>query len=47
MQCVEDSEQKNDSINESMSDKGVYKSAPATPGLLIIWGSPVMVADPP
>ena len=30
-QCVEDSEQKNDSINESMSDEGVYRTAPATP----------------
>ena len=30
-QCLEDSEQKNDSINESMSEEGVYRTAPATP----------------
>ena len=33
-QCFEDSELKDDSINESISDKGVYRTAPATPGLL-------------
>ena len=37
-QCLEDSEQNDHSmnqwINESMNDKGVYRTAPATPGLL-------------
>ena len=36
--CLEDSEQKDDSINQSINqsiiDKGVYRTAPATPGLL-------------
>ena len=35
-QCVEDSELKDDSINPLLNDKGVYRTAPATPGLLII-----------
>ena len=29
-------EEKDDSLNESMSDKAVYRTAPATPGLLNI-----------
>ena len=33
--CLEDSERKDDLINESMNDKGVCKTAPAAPGLLI------------
>ena len=32
---LEDSEQKDDSINEIMNEEGVYRTAPATPGLLI------------
>ena len=38
-QCLEDSEQKDDSTNYSIDEcmyKGVYRTAPATPGLLII-----------
>ena len=31
----EDWEEKDDSISESMSDEGVCRTAPATPGLLI------------
>ena len=34
---LEDSEQKDDSINQWMNDKGVYTTAPATLGLLIIF----------
>ena len=37
-QCLEDSERKDQRINESMNDKGVYRTAPATPGLLKSWG---------
>ena len=40
-QCLEDSEQMDHSINERMNelinDEGVYRTAPATPGLLLIW----------
>ena len=32
-QCLEDSKQKDDSINESMNYEGVYGTAPSTPGL--------------
>ena len=32
---VEDSERKYQSINQSINDKCVYRTAPATPGLLI------------
>ena len=35
-QCLEDSEQKDDLIYLSLSDKGVYRTAPATPDLLNI-----------
>ena len=28
-QCLEDFEQKDDSINQSMSDKGIYRTTPA------------------
>ena len=35
-QYLEYSEQKDDSISELMNDKGVYITAPATPGLLNI-----------
>ena len=28
---------KDDSVNESMSDEAVYRTAPATPGLLIMF----------
>ena len=31
---VEDLEEKDDLVNELMNDKGVCKTAPATPGLL-------------
>ena len=38
-QCVKDSEQKDHSLNEWMNEwmnyEGVYRTAPATPGLLI------------
>ena len=38
-QCPEDSEQKDDQLNEiirlSVNNKGVWRTAPATPGLLI------------
>ena len=34
-QCPEDSEQKNDQLNQSMSEGGECRTAPATPGLLI------------
>ena len=37
-QCLEDSELKDDSIDESVSNKGVYRTAPATPGLVNIIG---------
>ena len=41
-QCLEDSERKNQrinqSINQSMNYEGVYRTASATPGLLIIFG---------
>ena len=33
-QCLEDFEQNVHSINESMNDKGVYRTAPAALGLL-------------
>ena len=33
----EDLEEKDDSINELMSDEAVYRTAPATPGLLNIY----------
>ena len=29
-----------DRLNQLMNDKGVYRTAPATPGLLTRWGSP-------
>ena len=32
----EDLEEKDDSVNESINDEGVYRTAPATPGLLTI-----------
>ena len=32
-----------DSVNESMSDEAVYRTAPATPGLLIMSGMFQMV----
>ena len=39
-QCLEDFEQKDDSMNEWINEwtnhKGVYRTAPTTPGLLII-----------
>ena len=34
-QCLGDSEQKDDLVNESMNDEGVFRTAPATLGLLI------------
>ena len=34
-QCLEDYEQKDDSISELINDKDVYRTVPATPGLLI------------
>ena len=34
-QCLEDSELKDDSLNESVNYEGVYRTAPASPGLLI------------
>ena len=34
-QCLEDSELKDDLINEWMNYEGVYRTAPATPVLLI------------
>ena len=33
---LEDSEQKDESTNELINDEGVYRTTPATPGLLII-----------
>ena len=33
-QCLENSEQKYHSMNESMNDEGVFRTAPDTPGLL-------------
>ena len=37
--CLEDSEQKDHSINESMNElinyKGVYRTVPSTPGLMV------------
>ena len=35
-QYREDSEQKDHSNNESMNEEGVYRTAPATPGLINI-----------
>ena len=35
-QCLIDSERKDDSMNQLISDKGVCRTAPATPGLLKI-----------
>ena len=35
-QCLEDSERKDDRLNQSISNAGVCRTAPATPGLLII-----------
>ena len=32
--CFEDLEEKDDSINQSITDGGVCRTAPATPGLL-------------
>ena len=52
-ECLEDSERKDHSINQSVNDKGVYRTAPATPGLLITPlskkpdGVAPLVADPP
>ena len=43
-QCLKDSERKDDLINQSMNEiineEGVYRTAPATPGLLIILLNP-------
>ena len=36
-QCLEDYEQKDHLINELISNGGVYRTAPATPGLLKIY----------
>ena len=33
-QCLEDSERKDDLMNELLNDKAVYRTATATPGLL-------------
>ena len=33
-QCLDDSEQKDHLMNESVNYEGVYRTAPATPGLL-------------
>ena len=34
-QCLEDSERKDHSMNQLVNYEGVYRTAPATPGLLI------------
>ena len=34
--CFEDLEEKDRSVNQLISDRGVYRTAPATPGLLKI-----------
>ena len=35
-QCIEDSELKDESINQWLNYEGAYRTAPATPGLLIL-----------
>ena len=49
-QCLEDSEQKdllpNEWINQSNNDKGDFRTAPATPGQLIICGQHRQICTP-
>ena len=33
-QCLDDSEEKDELVSQSTNDKGVWRTAPATPGLL-------------
>ena len=53
IECLQDSKLNDHSINQSANDTGVYRTAPATPGLLITPlskkpdGVAPLVADPP